>query len=95
MSLVDYSCFHASSWIVNLDNHYNNIFQSKTDILYSNISSNSWEVHYNGILNYDRVFTGDDITTLNARPNATTDFPSTGQTSAVEGSTYVWGDNIK
>lgn len=59
---------------MNVNGYYNSIFKSKTDIITSGRSSAQWKVTYYGIMNYDRVFTASDVTSLNSRPKAATDF---------------------
>lgn len=78
---------------MNDNGYYNSIFKSKTDIITSGRSSAQWKVTYYGILNYDRVFTASDVTSLNSRPLASADF-KTGMTTAVGGTKYVWGADI-
>ena len=104
---VDYSCLHASSWQMNTNNYTNALFKTKPDILTSKYTtsssytiqsmastSNAWQIGYNRIPNYDHTFTTSEITTLNSRTNAATDFAAGGKTTAVEGSYYVFGTNI-
>eukprot|EP01034_Spumella_vulgaris_P040120 gene40120-49623_t len=45
--------------------------------------SSGWQVTYPDIPNYDHTFTASEISTLNSRPNAATDF-ETGVTTASE-----------
>lgn len=90
---VDYSCLHASSWLMNTNNHYNSYFAAKTDTLTSSLSNGKWSVTNNRIPHYDREFTEDDINRMNTRPKASSDF-DTGKTTAVAGSTYIWGQDL-
>jgi hypothetical protein len=57
------------------------------------VSSNVCSTTTKQIPKYDHVFTSDDITTLNSRPSASSDFVS-GSTTAVAGNTYQFGANI-
>ena len=75
--LVDYSCLHSNNWRVNVNGHTNPVFAgSRTDISKSSPYNDNtqWIVTYTGIANYDRTFTTADITALNSRPKASTDF---------------------
>lgn len=93
---IDYSCLHANSWLVNTASNYNSVFQSSTDITSSAYSSSAskWSAVSTGIPNYDRTFTAADISTLNARPLASTDFRSNSKTTAVAGTSYVYGADL-
>lgn len=79
--------------MVNTDGHFNAIFQTLTGVMRSFESGSIWNVTYTGVMDYDRVFTESDITTLNSRPRASFDLIG-GRTSAVAGNFYVWGSNI-
>ena len=77
--LIDYSCLHSNNWRVNRNGHTNSQFSSsKTEITTSSPynSNTQWIVTYTGIANYDRTFTTADISALNSRPKASTDFTS-------------------
>jgi hypothetical protein len=93
---IDYSCLHSNSWLVNTNSHYNFVFSSSTDITSSAYSSSTskWSAVSTGIPNYDRTFTAADISTLNARPLAGTEFRSDSKTTAVAGSSYVYGADL-
>lgn len=91
---VDYSCAHSASWRMNQDDHTaSNFGDVKTDVTSSAIYSASWMVGFNRIPNYDREFAHSDISTLNSRPEAATDFTS-GATTAAAGNIYEFGDDI-
>ena len=93
IAVVDYSCLHSQSWLVNLDNDYNSYFSSSTDMTTSMLSSGKWSTTTNRIPKYNHLFTSTDISSLNSRPKASTDFP-TGSTTVVAGTTYTFGSNI-
>jgi hypothetical protein len=90
---TDYSCLHSGSWLLNTNSDTSSYFSTSTDITASSLSTNVWSTTTNQIPNYDRVFTSDDITALNSRPKASSDFVS-GSTTAVAGNTYQFGANI-
>jgi hypothetical protein len=94
---VDYSCVHSSSWYLNTNGHSNTYFAGiVTDILTSNLStadSSTWTVTTNRIPNYDHKFSAVEINTLNARPEAATDF-FTGATTATAGQEVLFGADI-
>lgn len=92
-SSTDYSCLHAGSWLYNSNSDYSSLFSSNTDITTSIRSSGVWSTTTKQIPKYDHTFTTSDITTLNSRPKASTDF-TTGSTTAVAGTTYSFGTNI-
>lgn len=90
---VDYSCLHSTSWKMNDKGDSSSHFGVETNVLSSELSNGQWEITSYGIPNYDRKFTTADITTLNSRPKAATDFEN-GQTTAVAGEEYSFGDDI-
>jgi hypothetical protein len=90
---VDYSCLHSASWVMNDKGDTNSHFNAETNVLSSKLSNGQWAITSYGIPNYDREFTTDDITDLNSRPKAASDFDG-GQTSAVAGEEYSFGDDI-
>lgn len=94
----DTSCIHATSWFVNQNNAYSDIFDSFLDITTStfvNATQNTtgWKTTFTGIPYYGHTFTSAEISKLNSRPDAADDFV-TGQTTAVAGNFYNFGDNI-
>lgn len=94
----DYSCVHATSWLVNTNGQYSNIFSSKSDVLTSGFvntttSTTGWTTTFTGIPFYGHTFSTAEITSLNSRPDASTDFTN-GQTTAVAGSYYEFGADI-
>ena len=94
----DTSCLHATSWFVNTNNAYSSIFSSNVDITTSGFvnatqSTTGWKATFTGIPYYGHTFTSAEIAELNSRPDASTDFV-TGQTTAVAGNFYNFGDNI-
>jgi hypothetical protein len=96
LGLIDYSCLHSTSWVINNDNHTNAYFShTATDIATSAYSSskNKWEATGKRIPNYDHKFSSTEITTLNSRPAASVDFTS-GATTASVGSSIVFGQSI-
>ena len=92
---VDYSCLHATSWLVNTNGNYNPYFKSSTDVVDSHITNKGkyWSVIASRIPLYNNIFTTADIQKLNSRPKASTDFV-TGKTTAVAGHNYTFGTNI-
>lgn len=81
------------SWLNN-DGYYNPKFSSKTNILSSAFSSPAtWAITYSGIPGYKLTLSADDITALNTRPEAATDF-TTGATTAAVGDVIELGDDI-
>jgi hypothetical protein len=40
VNAVDYTCLHSNSWLINENDQYNIIFQSKTDVLTSSYVEN-------------------------------------------------------
>ncbi len=52
-----------------------------------------WGITYTGIPNYDHTFTAEEVSTLNARPKASTDF-KTGKTTAAVGQLITFGKDI-
>lgn len=90
---TDYSCAHANSWFLNEDNHLDSFYDVKTDATSSSLVSGSWRVTTNRIPKYDHVMTTDDMTFLNSRPKASSDY-TTGATTVNEGETVVFGSNI-
>lgn len=90
---VDYSCLHSESWLLNQDNDYSDIFEASTDISSSKLQSDQWSVSFNRVPKYNHLFTDEDISGLNNRPRAATDFKN-GATSAVAGETYGFGADI-
>lgn len=95
---TDYSCVHANSWLVNTDGQYSNLYASNVDVttsgfVNSSMSTTGWQTTFTGIPFYGHVFTQDEINKLNSRPRASTDF-TTGQTTAVAGTYYDFGDDI-
>lgn len=61
---------------------------------YSPDLTEGWQINFSGIPNYDHVITADEISTLNSRPKASTDFKSGSATTAVAGNTVVFGEDI-
>lgn len=95
---MDYSCVHADAWLLNSAGVYSSNYDATVDITSSGfvndtVSSTGWKATFNGIPYYDHTFTTSEITTLNSRPKASSDF-TTGQTTAVAGRFYNFGDNI-
>jgi hypothetical protein len=91
---VDYSCVHSASWKLNSNGDTSSIFGGvATDVTSSSRSGATWSSTFNRIPNYDRIFSSADITTLNSRPEASSDFTA-GVTSAAAGNTYVFGEDI-
>lgn len=72
--LVDYSCLHQDSWLVNRDAHYNFIFSALTDVTSAAMNDLQYEVTSKGIPNYDRTFTAEDVKQLDSRPYANYEF---------------------
>jgi hypothetical protein len=68
------------------------VSDSETDVSTNSLST-GWQVQYRGIPSYSHKMTSTDISTLNTRPKASTDF-KTGSTSAAAGTTYAWGEDI-
>jgi len=105
---VDYSCLHWNNWKHNTNNNYSSIFKSFTDILSSSyISSSSrrqltstttlttgWKVTFKGIPIYYHNMTEADITKLNSRPQASSDFSSNSKTTATAGTYYQFGSDL-
>lgn len=94
----DYSCVHANSWLLNTRGVYSINFAATVDITTSSFVSGTpvisgWIINFNGIPFYDHYFTQSEVAALNSRPSAATDFVS-GQTTAVAGIYYNFGDNI-
>jgi hypothetical protein len=90
---LDYSCVHETAWIINSE-HTNSYFSSVlTDVTASAISGTEWSVTTNRIPNYDHAFTASEISALNSRPRASSDF-TTGATTVAVGETVIYGANI-
>lgn len=53
-------------------------------------AAEGWKVTYTGIPDYDHTFTTSEVSTLNSRPKASTDF-KTGATTATAGSYITFG----
>lgn len=92
-STTDYSCVHAGAWLLNSNSDTNSYFSASTDVTSSARSSNTWSTTTSQIPLYDKEFLSSDISALNSRPKASTDF-TTGSTTAVAGNTYKFGANI-
>lgn len=90
---VDYSCAHASSWFLNTDNDIDSSYNVKTEILTSALDSADWKVTTNRIPKYDHVMTAADMSFLNTRPNAATDY-TTGAPTVSEGDSVLFGQDI-
>jgi hypothetical protein len=90
---TDYSCLHSGSWLVNKDSATSSYFSTTTDVTSSSLSSGVWSTTTNQIPKYNKLFSSSDISALNSRPKATTDFVS-GSTTAVAGNNYQFGANI-
>jgi hypothetical protein len=91
---IDYSCVHSTAWVINNEGHTNSYFSGTvTDVTSSALASSVWEVKTNRIPNYDHKFTSTEISTLNSRPKASSDF-SSGATTATAGQEIVWGQDI-
>jgi hypothetical protein len=98
---LDYSCKHSSTWRMNTGKK-NLHLGLQTDILKSSMNftssggnpSNQWRVSTYGIPNYDSyLLTSSDISALNSRTNAATEFRS-GKTIAVAGNSYDIGEDV-
>lgn len=94
----DTSCLHATAWFVNQNEAYSTIFDSYLDVTTSGFvnastSTTGWQATFTGIPFYGHTFTTEEINELNSRPDASTDFP-TGQTTAIAGNYYYFGENI-
>lgn len=90
---VDYSCVHSTAWVLNSD-HTNSYFDDTvTDVQSSSLSSGQWSITTNRIPNYDHKFTTEEITTLNSRPKASSDF-TTGATTISAGEKVIYGEDI-
>ena len=93
---IDYSCQHTQTWLFN-NLSINANFGLKTDIQYSGTSFteiDTWQIQTYGIPNYvSYLLTTTDISTLNNRPKAATEFRS-GTTSAVSGVGYSIGSDM-
>lgn len=92
-STIDYSCLHSGSWLLNSNSDTSSYFSSSTDITSSSRSSGTWSTTTYQIPKYNHLFTSSDVSNLNSRPKASTDFV-TGSTTAVAGTTYEFGANI-
>ena len=92
---IDYSCLHASSWILNANNHgdKSSIFSTATEVITSTASGNSWTITTNQIPYYNFNFTADVIASLNSRPKRSTDFKS-GYITAEVNTVYPYGSDI-
>jgi hypothetical protein len=90
---TDYSCAHANSWFLNEDDHTDTYYSVKTDVTSSSLVSGEWRVTTNRIPKYDHVMTADDMTFLNNRPEASSDY-TTGATTVSEGDTVLFGEDI-
>lgn len=73
-SLIDYSCLHQNSWLLNEDHTYSSKFNAFTDVVVSGNLGGRWKIKSYGIPNYNISFTTKMIQSLNSRPNAATDF---------------------
>lgn len=93
---LDYSCQHSQSWLSN-NISVNANFGLKTDIQFSGTSStvsDKWLIETYGIPNYSSyLLTTSDISALNRRPKAATEFRS-GVTSAVRNVGYNIGSDV-
>lgn len=94
----DYSCVHATSWLVNTNGQYSNKYSTTVDVSTSGFvntttSTTGWKATWTGIPFYGHVFTTEEVDKLNSRPDASTDF-TTGQTTAVAGTYYEFGADI-
>ena len=83
---------------MNTNGQYSNIFSSKVDVLTSGFvntsaSTTGWKTTFTGIPFYGHTFTTSEISDLNNRPDASSDF-TTGQTTAVAGTYYEFGADI-
>lgn len=97
-SIVDYSCLHYQSWLLNANNNndVSAIFSASTDVVSSfgtAGSTNIWSVSSFQIPYYNTNFTVATINALNSRPLATSDFVS-GVTTALTGKIYPFGADI-
>jgi hypothetical protein len=90
---TDYSCLHSDSWLLNRNSETNSYFSSTTEVSSSSRSSDTWSTTTKQIPKYNKLFSASDISALNSRPKASTDF-ITGSTTAVAGSAYQFGANI-
>jgi hypothetical protein len=90
---TDYSCLHSGSWLLNTASDTSSYFSTTTDITSSSRSSGTWSTTTNQIPKYNKLFSSSDISALNSRPKAATDFV-TGSTTAVAGNTYQFGASI-
>ena len=90
---TDYSCAHANSWFLNENNHKDSFYDVETDVTSSSLVSGKWEVKTNRIPLYDHVMTADDMTFLNDRPKASTDYTN-GSPEVSLGDTVVFGHDI-
>jgi hypothetical protein len=56
-------------------------------------ASNAWKVYFTGIPKYNVYITSSQISTLNSRPDASSDFTN-GATTAVSGDFIVYGESL-
>lgn len=90
--LIDFSCLHYNNWRMNSNSHRNaNFDYAKTDCTGGGPTSvnTKWTVTYSMVPNYDRYFTAADITTLNSRPLASTDF-NNGKVNAIHSFIFIF-----
>ena len=66
--------FCSTSWIINEDGDYSEIFNTETDVTQSMLSGGQWTTFFNKIPKYNHIMTDDDISFLNSRPKASSDF---------------------
>lgn len=104
---VDYSCLHATSWLLN-NGDVSTIFNVLTDMTASSSTSDNgkavspsfsntgkqWSVTSNRIPNYSHTVTASEVALLNSRPNKASDFKTASATTAVAGTFYQFGANI-
>jgi hypothetical protein len=92
-STTDYSCLHSGAWLLNSNSDTSSYFSTTTDVTSSSRSTGTWSTTTNQIPKYNKLFSSSDISALNSRPKASTDFVS-GSTTAVAGTTYQFGASI-
>ena len=95
---TDYSCVHATSWLVNSAGKMSTNYKVKYDVTSSvfvntTTATTGWKPTFSGIPDYGHIFSDSEIDTLNNRPSASSDF-SKGKTTAVSGKYYEFGDDI-
>ena len=65
---------YSTSWFINENEDYSDIFAATTDVTQSSSSGTEWSTSFNKIPKYDHMMTSEDIAFLNSRPEVSSDF---------------------